>query len=225
MAAERGAARGAAGVDLLVVRGADAFDAQLRTGAERARRRLLRGAFAAVRFVAVVGAVVETVADQRLVDAVAAGAAAELSGGAGATRRLAHQRVLVRSVVAVVVAVADLRLRDAQEVVAAELARRAAQVGAHGLDLVRTVGTVAVAVAAPQERRAFAVGAGELVRRARRVAVDLIRTVGAIDVTCRKPLVIIVCNMLKLFKLFRMDNRFGNGFNNEFDPKRGSEHF
>ena len=169
------------------------------------------------------------VAGQRGVDAVAA-AAAELVLEADALR-LAHGRVLVGAVVAVVVVVAHLRLRDAQEVVAPKLARRAAQVGAHRLQLVRPakknqtrnffsathspsgglvplstgtnlrlhplensnceedapVGAVVVAVAAPEQRRALAVAAGELVRRARRVAVQLVGTVGAVDVAVAAP--------------------------------------
>ena len=159
------------------------LDAQLGAGGE-VTDGLLETGF--VILIASVHTVVESVAEHGSIDTVAV-AAAELIGQTDSLG-LAHGRIFVGSVLAVVVFIADFRLRNAQEVGAAEFARRTAEQGAHVARLVRSVAAVVVSVAAPQERRALAVVAFEVFRRAGRVAVvHFIRAVGAVHVAVAAP--------------------------------------
>ena len=157
------------------------FDAQLRTSTETADRRC-----PAVEFVTAVDAVVESVASHGTVDAMAT-AASELVRQTQALG-LTNSRLFIRSVIAILVVVAHLRLRNAEEIAATEFTGRTAQVCAHLFGFVGTVAAVIVAVATPQERRAFAVGAGEIIRRTRGIAQEFIGAIRAVDIAVATPI-------------------------------------
>jgi len=149
------------------------------------------------RLIAVVRAVRHLVAHQRGVDTLPAGTP-ELVGAARGRRSVPAARrtsVFVRVVTAVVLAVTPIRVSDALEVLARELAWRARLVLRMAvLALVRSVAAIVVVVAHPATVDAPPVAARELVRAAvcHRRAVEqrgvLVRPVYAVRITVAQPL-------------------------------------
>lgn len=132
------------------------FNAQLGAFAKTADGRAT-----AIDFITAVTTIVKSIAGHGAINAMAAPASKLVRQTK--SLGLTHGRFLVRSVLAVLVIVANFRLRDAEEVAAAEFAGRASKMSTHVSGFIRSIAAVVVAIAAPQERGAFAVGAGEIV--------------------------------------------------------------